>query len=102
MVTARQIRAARALLNWSQQQLADKAIVSVNALARLERSAVDPRLSTLTAVEAALIRAGIEFIAAGEKGEGVRLALPDNAAGRRGRAKPGRRASRGKVALRSQ
>jgi transcriptional regulator with XRE-family HTH domain len=77
MITPRQIRAARALLDWSQQQLADKAIISLNALARLERGVVDPRMSTLDAVERALIRAGIEFIPAGDKGEGVRLLAPD-------------------------
>jgi predicted transcriptional regulator len=76
MITARQIRAARALLGWSQQQLADKAIVSLNALARLEKGIVDSRMSTLQAVEKALTRAGVEFLSAGEKGEGVRLKSP--------------------------
>jgi len=64
MVTPRQIRAARALLGWSQQQLADKAIVSVSAPARLERGEVDPRMSTLMAVYRALTEAGIEFLPA--------------------------------------
>jgi predicted transcriptional regulator len=77
MITPRQIRAARGLLGWSQQELADKAIVSVNAVNRLERGQVDSRLSTLAAVEKALARAGVEFISAAEKGEGVRLARPD-------------------------
>ncbi len=76
MITARQIRAARALLGWSQQQLADKAIVSLNALARLENGSVDSRVSTLQAVEKALMKAGVEFLSAGEKGEGVRLKSP--------------------------
>lgn len=76
MITARQIRAARALLGWSQQQLADKAIVSFNAVTRLERSEVDLRLSTITAVQKALTDAGVEFVSAGDKGEGVRLAKP--------------------------
>ena len=76
MISPRQIRAARALLGWSQQRLADKAIVSVNALARLERGEVDPRLSTLMAVHKALIEAGVEFLSADVKGEGVRLADP--------------------------
>ena len=78
MITPRQIRAARGLLGWSQQKLADKAIISLNALARLERGSVDARVSTLAAVEKALIRAGIEFIPAAEKGEGVRLARPES------------------------
>ncbi len=76
MITPRQIRAARALLSWSQQELADRAIISVNALARLEAGKVDPRLSTLTAVEKALSKAGVEFLPAGEMGEGVRLKFP--------------------------
>jgi transcriptional regulator with XRE-family HTH domain len=77
MVTAAQIRAARALLGWSQLQLSDKAIVSVNAINRLERELVDSKMSTLSAVEKALQRAGVEFIPAAEKGEGVRFAHPD-------------------------
>jgi len=46
MITARQIRAARALLGWSQQNLADKAVVSLNAVTRPERGEVDPRFSS--------------------------------------------------------
>jgi transcriptional regulator with XRE-family HTH domain len=76
MITARQIRAARALLGWSQQQLADKAIVSLNAVARLEKGIVDSRVSTFLAVQKALEKAGIEFLAADQKGEGIRLKSP--------------------------
>ena len=36
MITARQSRAARALLGWTQEQLADEARVSLTALKRLE------------------------------------------------------------------
>jgi predicted transcriptional regulator len=77
MISPRQIRAARALLGWSQQELADKAIISLNALTRLERGSVDSRLSTLTAVHKALLKAGIEFLPADDRGEGVRLAHPE-------------------------
>ena len=76
MITARQIRAARALLGWSQQQLADKAIVSLNALARLEKGSVDSRSSTVNAVQKALSKAGVEFLDPDVKGEGVRLKSP--------------------------
>ena len=76
MITPRQIRAARALLGWSQQHLADKAIVSLNALARLEKGVVDSRLSTVQAIQKALTRAGVEFLEADQKGEGVRLRRP--------------------------
>lgn len=76
MITSRQIRAARALLSWSQQQLADKAIVSLNAVARLESGIVDSRISTVQAVQKALVKAGVEFLDADQKGEGVRLKNP--------------------------
>jgi predicted transcriptional regulator len=76
MITPRQIRAARALLGWSQQQLADKAIVSLNAVVRLESGVVDSRISTVQAVQKALVKAGIEFLDADQKGEGVRLKSP--------------------------
>jgi predicted transcriptional regulator len=76
MITPRQIRAARALLSWSQQRLADKAIVSLNAVTRLEKGNVDSRVSTINAIEKTLGRAGIEFLPSGEKGEGVRMRSP--------------------------
>jgi DNA-binding XRE family transcriptional regulator len=76
MVSPRQIRAARALLGWSQQDLADAAIVSVNALARLEKGKVDSRVSTLQSIERTLKKAGIEFLSVDKKGEGVRLLDP--------------------------
>ena len=76
MITPRQIRAARALLSWSQQQLADKAIVSLNAVTRLENGKVDSRSSTIAAIERTLTKAGVEFLSAGERGEGVRMKSP--------------------------
>jgi predicted transcriptional regulator len=78
MLSSRQIRAARALLGWSQQTLADKAILSLNAVKRLEVGKSDPKVSTILAVRNALEAAGVEFIpATSSKGEGVRLALPE-------------------------
>lgn len=66
MITLRQIRAARALLGWSRQQLADKAILSLNAITRLERGEVGSRMSTIMAVEKAFDKVGIESIDAGD------------------------------------
>jgi predicted transcriptional regulator len=57
--------------------LADRAVVSVNALARLEKGQVDSRVSTIQAVQGALIRGGIDFIEASDRGEGVRLSSPN-------------------------
>ncbi|MDO9416220.1 helix-turn-helix domain-containing protein [Pararhizobium sp.] len=75
---AEQLRAARALLRWSQQDLADKCDVSVPTIKRLE--AMDGELSghsnTLKTIEAALIAAGVQFIPENGGGAGVRLAKP--------------------------
>ena len=67
MTNETQIHAARVLLAWSQQDLADRAILSVASIQRLESGAVDPRSSTVNAVKSALEKAGIEFVS----GEGV-------------------------------
>lgn len=62
MITAAQIRAARALLNWKQTDLASASGVSEMSVKNLERGQTDPRVSTLRAIEEAFERAGIEFI----------------------------------------
>lgn len=73
MITARQSRAARALLNWTQETLADKARVSLTALKRLEsESGLDVYESTRDQVRRALEAAGIVLLATA-KGEGVLL-----------------------------
>ncbi|ETW14578.1 XRE family transcriptional regulator [Roseivivax marinus] len=71
MITARQSRAARALLGWTQQELADKALVSLTALKRLE-SEKDLRVyeSTEDQVRRVFEDAGITFLHL-DKGEGV-------------------------------
>ncbi len=75
MATPRQIRAARALLGWSQQQLADRAVVSVNSVGRIENAIEEAELERHAAshfrVMRALRAAGIEFLT---RGEGVRFA----------------------------
>nr|WP_313015524.1 helix-turn-helix transcriptional regulator [Brucella intermedia] len=62
MITADQIRAARALLNWKQTDLAAASGVSEMSVKNLEKGQTDPRISTLRAIEDAFIAAGIEFI----------------------------------------
>jgi len=77
MASPLQIRAARFLLGWSQKTLARKANVSCNTVGRIE-SGYALRAATMTALERALVRAGIHFIPADDHhGEGVRLARPD-------------------------
>jgi ribosome-binding protein aMBF1 (putative translation factor) len=78
LLTAGQIRAARALLDWSQKDLAEKSKLSVPTIKRME-GAMGPGRSTAVNVDAArraLEIAGIEFLNADEHkpgGPGVRL-----------------------------
>jgi len=69
MIALEQIRAARALLNWSQTDLAKATGLSLNALSNLEKGQSTPRVDTLVLVQTALERAGVEFLS----GMGVRL-----------------------------
>ena len=79
MITAGQMRAARALLGIDQRQLAQLAGVSVPTIQRMEASqgTVRGMIGSLTAVVEALDRAGIDLIADGAPspggGRGVRL-----------------------------
>ena len=73
MITSRQVRAARALLNWTQEMLADEALVALTALKRLESDNNLPvREDTRHQVVKALEDAGIVFLDS-ERGEGVML-----------------------------
>ncbi|AZO54396.1 hypothetical protein EN851_03110 [Mesorhizobium sp. M8A.F.Ca.ET.208.01.1.1] len=71
MITARQSRAARALLGWNQETLADKAQVSLTALKRLESaSGLDVYETTRDQVRRALEGHGILLLTT-DQGEGV-------------------------------
>lgn len=73
MITARQFRAARALLGWTQETLADKARTSLTALKRLEsENGLEVYESTRDQVRRAFEAAGIVLLST-EKGEGVLL-----------------------------
>ncbi len=69
MVAIEQIRAARALLNWSQEDLAKAAGLSKPALANIERGTSMPRIDTIQSLQVALEEGGVEFT----EGTGVRL-----------------------------
>jgi predicted transcriptional regulator len=73
MIEPDQIRAARALLNWGQQKLADKAKLSRTAIHNIEGNLSDPKASTLRAIQRALEAAGVVFLPRDETGgAGVR------------------------------
>jgi predicted transcriptional regulator len=73
MITPAQCRAARGLLDWTQQQLADEARVGVVTIRQLEAGVVMPRRSTFEVVQRAFEGAGVELIDANGGGPGVRL-----------------------------
>ena len=74
MIIVPQIKAARAMLGYSQQQLSSKAGISVATLNNIERGAqTDPKTSTLNAIRRALESDGIEFTDDSMGGIGVRL-----------------------------
>ncbi|MEJ6781781.1 MULTISPECIES: helix-turn-helix domain-containing protein [Phyllobacteriaceae] len=76
MITAAQMRAARALAGIDQKTLAEKAGVSVPTIQRMEASegVVRGVVDTLTKVIEALDAAGVELIGENEAGgRGVRL-----------------------------
>ena len=55
------MRAARAVLGWSQTELGSKAQVTQRAIYRLEKGAVKPRHLTKVRISEVLKQAGIEF-----------------------------------------
>ncbi|HRN88993.1 MULTISPECIES: helix-turn-helix domain-containing protein [Hyphomicrobium] len=79
MITAAQMRAARALLGIDQKTLAELSGLSIPTIQRMESSNGDVRgvINSLTRVVAALELAGIELIGDGAAspsgGRGVRL-----------------------------
>lgn len=69
MINSRQIRAARALLNWSQVDLARAAGFATTSIKNIENENGSARRETLAQVQETLEANGIEF----QPGDGVRL-----------------------------
>ena len=74
-MTTQQIKAARALLEWSQSDLARRSGISEPTIARLESVAgeLGGRPRTVEQIVSTLKAAGIEFIDENGGGLGVRL-----------------------------
>jgi predicted transcriptional regulator len=72
-ITGRHIRAARALLGWTQSELRRKAKVALGTIQRMEDfdGPVAARTETLGRIVAVLEKAGVEFL--NEERPGVRL-----------------------------
>ena len=85
MITAAEIRAARALLGISQAKLSDLADIGIATIKRMEAAPeIRGAAESLWKIQAALEAAGIEFIPADElKGPGVRFRHAKRVAKRR-------------------
>jgi transcriptional regulator with XRE-family HTH domain len=74
MFTPAQLRAARALLDWTRDDLAEKSGVAAVTAIGFEHGKTDPKVSTLYKWKRALEAAGVTFIEETETdGPGVRL-----------------------------
>jgi transcriptional regulator with XRE-family HTH domain len=79
MIAAEQIRAARALLKWRAQDLADRTDLTLRTIQRFENETGIPssRTKNLMAIRHVLEDAGVVFIdQSEERGPGVRLKDP--------------------------
>jgi predicted transcriptional regulator len=76
MFTPAQCRAARGLLDWTQQKLANEARVGVVTIRQFEAGGTAPRRATLDVIQRALARAGVELVSSDGGGPGVRLRHP--------------------------
>jgi transcriptional regulator with XRE-family HTH domain len=62
VLDARQIRAARALMDWSQEDLATASTLSVATIRKIESGHISPRGRTTELIRRALEDAGLEFL----------------------------------------
>jgi transcriptional regulator with XRE-family HTH domain len=75
MIDAEQCRAARALLNWTQADLADRTSLSAVSIRAFEKGG-EMRDSNLKLLKMIFEKAGVVFIPENGGGAGVRLAKP--------------------------
>ena len=73
LMTPSQCKAARALLDWTQPQLAKAAGLGLSTVVDFERSRRDVSAEAIQATRSALEKAGVEFL---DDGQGVRLKPP--------------------------
>ncbi|KQU54819.1 hypothetical protein ASG72_04205 [Bosea sp. Leaf344] len=73
MITPAQSRAARALIEWSQSDLAAAAHLGLSTIRDFEKGRRTPTHNNLLGIKLALEAAGVVFIAADGEGTGVKL-----------------------------
>jgi transcriptional regulator with XRE-family HTH domain len=77
MLTPAQLRAARALVGWTREDLAAESDVFANTIRNFEQGISDPKQGTILKWRRALETAGVEFQDEDQtKGAGVRMRYP--------------------------
>jgi transcriptional regulator with XRE-family HTH domain len=73
MITPAQSRAARGLIEWSQERLSEAAHLGLSTIRDFEKGRRVPTHNNLLGIRAALEAAGVEFIPENGGGPGVRM-----------------------------
>jgi len=73
MLTAEQSRAARGWLDWSQEELARRASVSLSTVRNFEKGRNVPIKNNLDAMRLAFEIAGVTLLARGERAVGIEV-----------------------------
>jgi transcriptional regulator with XRE-family HTH domain len=78
VITGAQIRAARALVRWTAEELATAASVGISTVRRAEAEDGKPNVTAanLKLIRLALENVGVEFLAENGGGAGVRFTKP--------------------------
>jgi transcriptional regulator with XRE-family HTH domain len=79
MLTPEQSRAARGWLDWSQQNLAEQANVSLSTVRDFEKGRRIPIANNLNALRRAIEAQGIQLLFDGERAAGIVVARPADA-----------------------
>lgn len=76
-ISGKELRAARALLNWTAADLAQASGTSISSIRRIEDydGITQTRESTLGKILAALSKAGVDFVSEGDRNEVIRLRI---------------------------
>jgi transcriptional regulator with XRE-family HTH domain len=78
MLTPEQSRAARGWLDWSQQDLADRAHVSLSTVRDFEKGRRSPIANNLDALQRAINAGGVQMVY--RKGKPIGIAIMDDPA----------------------
>ncbi len=81
MITAAQSRAARALLDWGQTELAQRSNLSESTIRNFEKGRASPSVNNLAAIRRAFETAGAIVLDENGEGPGVRLRKFDKGSG---------------------